>query len=116
MSTAGAPIFVYRVSGRRLRAIEGFTQGSTARAGRDLLKERVNINNRRRGPYAAQSSSSRQTPPRAEWQSGVQDLLDNPNPNSPAQAEAYQLFVSDRLAYDEKIKAIAAANAQSIGM
>jgi len=47
---------------------------------------------------------------------GVQDLLDNPNPNSPAQAEAYQLFVSDRLAYDEKIKAIAAANAQSIGM
>jgi ubiquitin-conjugating enzyme E2 I len=24
---------------------------------------------------------------------GIQDLLDNPNPNSPAQAEAYTLFV-----------------------
>lgn len=24
---------------------------------------------------------------------GIQDLLDNPNPSSPAQAEAYQLFV-----------------------
>jgi ubiquitin-protein ligase len=24
---------------------------------------------------------------------GIQDLLDTPNPNSPAQSEAYQLFV-----------------------
>lgn len=35
---------------------------------------------------------------------GVQDLLDSPNPNSPAQAEAYTLFVNDREAYNKRVK------------
>mmetsp|Transcript_24621 Transcript_24621/g.50853 ORF Transcript_24621/g.50853 Transcript_24621/m.50853 type:complete len:163 (-) Transcript_24621:291-779(-) len=34
---------------------------------------------------------------------GIQDLLDTPNPNSPAQSEAYQLFVSDRKEYEKRV-------------
>jgi ubiquitin-conjugating enzyme E2 I len=34
---------------------------------------------------------------------GIQDLLDTPNPNSPAQSEAYQLFVRDKAAYKKRI-------------
>ena len=36
---------------------------------------------------------------------GVQDLLDSPNPASPAQSEAYMLFTNDRVEYDKKVKA-----------
>lgn len=35
---------------------------------------------------------------------GVQDLLDNPNPDSPAQAEAYNLFKRDRVEYERRVK------------
>lgn len=35
---------------------------------------------------------------------GIQDLLNDPNPDSPAQADAYNLFKKDRQAYDKRIK------------
>ena len=36
---------------------------------------------------------------------GIQDLLDAPNPNSPAQSEAYQLFVNkDKTLYNKRIR------------
>jgi len=41
---------------------------------------------------------------------GVQDLLDEPNPDSPAQAEAYNLFKKDRAAYETRIKRIVKDN------
>ncbi|CCU74425.1 unnamed protein product [Blumeria hordei] len=41
---------------------------------------------------------------------GVQDLLDDPNPDSPAQADAYNLFKKDRQAYDTKIRRIVKEN------
>lgn len=41
---------------------------------------------------------------------GIQDLLDNPNDKSPAQREAYELFVKDKVAYRKKIKEQAARN------
>jgi len=41
---------------------------------------------------------------------GVQDLLDDPNPDSPAQADAYNLFKKDRAAYETKIKRIVREN------
>jgi len=41
---------------------------------------------------------------------GIQDLLDTPNPNSPAQTEAYQLFVRDRAAYNRRVKEEARRN------
>ncbi|KAM3072311.1 SUMO conjugating enzyme Hus5 [Clarireedia jacksonii] len=41
---------------------------------------------------------------------GIQELLDTPNPDSPAQAEAYNLFKKDRAAYDNKIKRIVKDN------
>ncbi|VZI22034.1 unnamed protein product [Fusarium fujikuroi] len=34
---------------------------------------------------------------------GIQDLLNDPNPESPAQAEAYNLFKRDRAEYEKKI-------------
>ncbi|RPA81797.1 ubiquitin-conjugating enzyme [Ascobolus immersus RN42] len=37
---------------------------------------------------------------------GIQDLLDEPNADSPAQAEAYNLFKRDREAYDRRIRQI----------
>lgn len=37
---------------------------------------------------------------------GIQDLLDDPNPESPAQAEAYNLFKKDRLAYEKKVRQV----------
>jgi ubiquitin-conjugating enzyme E2 I len=40
---------------------------------------------------------------------GVQDLLDNPNVNDPAQAEPYQMFVNNRKEYEKKVKQIAQA-------
>lgn len=41
---------------------------------------------------------------------GIQSLLDEPNPESPAQAEAYQLFKKDKDAYWRKVKAIVKDN------
>ena len=41
---------------------------------------------------------------------GVQDLLDDPNPDSPAQADAYNLYRKDRAAYETKIKRIVRDN------
>ncbi|MCJ1308330.1 E2 SUMO-conjugating protein ubc9 [Agyrium rufum] len=41
---------------------------------------------------------------------GIQDLLNDPNPESPAQAEAYNLFKKDRAAYEKKIKAVVREN------
>lgn len=42
---------------------------------------------------------------------GIQSLLDEPNPDSPAQAEAYNLFKKDRAGYERKIKTIVRDNA-----
>jgi ubiquitin-conjugating enzyme E2 I len=41
---------------------------------------------------------------------GIQDLLDDPNPNSPAQSEAYHLYMNDRAAYRKRVKKEAADN------
>ena len=41
---------------------------------------------------------------------GIQDLLDNPNPNSPAQADAYHMFISDKKQYEQRVKEVAAKN------
>ncbi|OTA99886.1 hypothetical protein M426DRAFT_76123 [Hypoxylon sp. CI-4A] len=35
---------------------------------------------------------------------GIQDLLDNPNPDSPAQADAYNLFKRDKVEYEKRVK------------
>lgn len=35
---------------------------------------------------------------------GIQDLLDNPNPESPAQAEAYNLFKRDKAEYERRVR------------
>ncbi|KAK6437541.1 SUMO conjugating enzyme Hus5 [Oleoguttula sp. CCFEE 5521] len=41
---------------------------------------------------------------------GIQMLLDEVNPDSPAQADAYNLFRKDRQAYERKVKAIVKEN------
>jgi len=41
---------------------------------------------------------------------GIQTLLNEPNPNSPAQAEAFTLFKKDREAYERKVRAIVKDN------
>lgn len=41
---------------------------------------------------------------------GIQRLLNEVNPDSPAQAEAYGLFKKDRKAYDAKVKQIVKDN------
>jgi ubiquitin-conjugating enzyme E2 I len=41
---------------------------------------------------------------------GIQTLLNEPNPNSPAQTDAYLLFKSDKAAYKRRIIQQAAAN------
>jgi len=41
---------------------------------------------------------------------GIQELLDEPNPESPAQAEAYNLFRKDKEAYKKKIKEVVREN------
>ena len=41
---------------------------------------------------------------------GIQDLLDDPNPNSPAQSEAYNLFTTNRSEYKRRVKAEARKN------
>lgn len=35
---------------------------------------------------------------------GIQELLDNPNPDSPAQEPAWRAFSKDKVTYDKKIK------------
>jgi len=35
---------------------------------------------------------------------GIQALLDEPNPNSPAQRDAYQHFIHDKTLYEKKVK------------
>ncbi|KAH6567088.1 hypothetical protein BASA50_011258 [Batrachochytrium salamandrivorans] len=44
---------------------------------------------------------------------GIQDLLNDPNPNSPAQSDAYVLFKRDRPAYDKRIIEQTAAHRSS---
>ena len=41
---------------------------------------------------------------------GIQDLLDDPNPNSPAQSEAYQLFIHNKPEYERRVQAEARKN------
>ena len=44
---------------------------------------------------------------------GVQDLLDSPNLNDPAQREAWLLCRSDRAAYEAKVRMLAKAYAET---
>ncbi|OII74155.1 ubiquitin conjugating enzyme [Cryptosporidium ubiquitum] len=44
---------------------------------------------------------------------GIQDLLDNPNIKSPAQAESYQLYSNNRAEYNRRIKQQALQNRPS---
>lgn len=41
---------------------------------------------------------------------GVQDLLNDPNPESPAQAEAYNLFKRDKVEYEKRVKRVVREN------
>ncbi|KDE05591.1 SUMO-conjugating enzyme ubc9 [Microbotryum lychnidis-dioicae p1A1 Lamole] len=41
---------------------------------------------------------------------GIQDLLDAPNADDPAQLDAYQLFKKDRVAYEKRIRQQAREN------
>jgi ubiquitin-protein ligase len=41
---------------------------------------------------------------------GIQDLLDEPNPDSPAQSEAYNLFMKSKEEYSKRIRAEARKN------
>jgi ubiquitin-conjugating enzyme E2 I len=41
---------------------------------------------------------------------GIQDLLDDPNPESPAQAEAYNLFKKDRPQYERRVRMVVREN------
>lgn len=41
---------------------------------------------------------------------GIQELLNNPNPDSPAQADAYGLYQKDRSAYERKVRAVVRDN------
>lgn len=41
---------------------------------------------------------------------GVQDLLNDPNPESPAQADAYNLFKKDRAEYEKRVKRVVREN------
>jgi ubiquitin-conjugating enzyme E2 I len=45
---------------------------------------------------------------------GIQDLLDDPNPDSPAQSEAFQLFQNNKSEYKRRVQQEARKNAQSI--
>lgn len=41
---------------------------------------------------------------------GIQSLLDEPNPESPAQADAFNLFKKDKAAYERKVRQIVKEN------
>ena len=45
---------------------------------------------------------------------GIQDLLDNPNPHSPAQSEPFQLFTRDRSSYNARVRAQVSEIMQSL--
>ncbi|KAG9298502.1 hypothetical protein G9A89_016499 [Geosiphon pyriformis] len=42
---------------------------------------------------------------------GIQDLLNDPNPDSPAQSDAYMLYKKDRKEYELRVRRIAKENA-----
>uniref|UniRef100_A0A7S1FY89 SUMO-conjugating enzyme UBC9 n=1 Tax=Corethron hystrix TaxID=216773 RepID=A0A7S1FY89_9STRA len=42
---------------------------------------------------------------------GIQDLLDDPNPNSPAQSEAYNLYMRNKAEYSRRVRVEAKRNA-----
>jgi ubiquitin-conjugating enzyme E2 I len=42
--------------------------------------------------------------------SGIQDLLINPNPDSPAQREAFEAFVKDKPEYSRRVQEQARRN------
>jgi len=35
---------------------------------------------------------------------GIQELLNNPNPDDPAQAEAYQIYIQDKPEYEKRVR------------
>lgn len=41
---------------------------------------------------------------------GIQDLLNDPNPESPAQADAYNLFKRDKAEYEKRIRRVVREN------
>lgn len=41
---------------------------------------------------------------------GIQDLLDDPNPDSPAQSDAYHLFVNSKAEYKRRVRKEAQKN------
>lgn len=41
---------------------------------------------------------------------GIQDLLNDPNPESPAQADAYNLFKKDKPAYERRVRQVVKEN------
>jgi ubiquitin-conjugating enzyme E2 I len=41
---------------------------------------------------------------------GIQDLLDTPNPASPAQSEAYNLFINNKAEYKRRVRLEAKKN------
>ena len=43
----------------------------------------------------------------------MQELLTDPNPESPAQADAYNLFKKDRAEYEKRIKRVVRENPAS---
>jgi len=45
---------------------------------------------------------------------GIQDLLDEPNPASPAQSEAFNLFTRDKPEYVRRVKGEAAKNRPTV--
>jgi hypothetical protein len=44
---------------------------------------------------------------------GIQDLLDDPNPNSPALTDAYHLYMHDKTRYKQRVRQEAAKNRPS---
>ncbi|KAG0348942.1 E2 SUMO-conjugating protein ubc9 [Podila humilis] len=42
---------------------------------------------------------------------GIQDLLNDPNPESPAQSEAYVMFKKDKVSYEKRVRLQAKENA-----
>ncbi|KAK8145847.1 E2 SUMO-conjugating protein ubc9 [Beauveria asiatica] len=41
---------------------------------------------------------------------GIQELLDDPNPESPAQSEAYNLFKRNRVEYEKRVRRVVREN------
>mmetsp|Transcript_25715 Transcript_25715/g.43701 ORF Transcript_25715/g.43701 Transcript_25715/m.43701 type:complete len:161 (+) Transcript_25715:109-591(+) len=45
---------------------------------------------------------------------GIQDLLDDPNPSSPAQSEAYNLYMNNKAEYKRRVKTEAKKNTPDV--